>query len=205
MFFYKTPALIIKLFPGILWRVETINKEIFLTFDDGPIPEVTPWVLDQLKVFGAKATFFMVGDNIIKHKDIYQQVIAHGHGIGNHTLNHLNGWQTDTKEYLDNITKSEQLVETKGAKLFRPPYGKLKWAQYQVLKLDYKIIMWDVLSGDFFKKIKQEDCLEKCVKNTSPGSVVVFHDSKKTFDKLKYVFPRYLEHFSELGYTFKSL
>ena len=105
MFFYKTPALITKLFPDILWHVETSNKEIFLTFDDGPIPEVTTWVLDQLKVFGAKATFFMVGDNIIKHKDIYQQVIAEGHSIGNHTLNHLNGWQTDSKEYLDNITK----------------------------------------------------------------------------------------------------
>lgn len=205
MFFYKTPALIAKLFPDVHWQVETSNKEIYLTFDDGPIPEVTPWVLDQLNDFGAKATFFMVGDNIIKHKEIYDKVKGQGHGIGNHTFNHLNGWHTSTKEYLENVSKSEDLVETKDAKMFRPPYGKLKRAQYRALKQEYKIIMWDVLSGDFSKKLKREACLDKSIKNTSSGSIIVFHDSKKTIDKLKYILPRYLEHFSELGYTFKSL
>ena len=205
MFLHKTPVLLTKLFPDILWRVETSKKEIYLTFDDGPIPEVTTWTLAQLDKFNAKATFFMVGDNINKHKEIFNQVIDKGHAAGNHTYNHINGWQTKTGEYLENITKAEVLFNGQSNRLFRPPHGRLKWSQYRGLKADNKIIMWDVLSGDFSNKLTNENCLEKSIKNTSAGSIIVFHDSLKVFEKLKYVLPRYLEHFSLLGYSFKSL
>jgi len=205
MFFHKTPTLLTRLFPDILWRLETDNKDIYLTFDDGPIPEVTNWTLDQLNQFNARATFFMVGDNILKHKEIFNQVIEQGHSVGNHSYHHMNGWKENTKEYIENVSEAEVLFEGVSKRFFRPPYGRLKWAQYKALKKEYNIIMWDVLSGDFSGKLTNEACLSKSIKNTSSGSVIVFHDSAKAFSKLKYVLPRYLEHFSQLGYSFKSL
>jgi peptidoglycan-N-acetylglucosamine deacetylase len=202
MYLVKTPQFIQNLFPNFTWRIPTQDKELFLTFDDGPIPEVTPWVLDQLRAFQAKATFFCVGDNIRKHPEVFQQVKAEGHSVGNHTYNHLNGWASDNIPYFHNVRHAANLTNSD---LFRPPYGRLKPKQAQFLQRHYRIVMWDVLSGDFDPNISDEQCLSNVLNNASDGSIIVFHDSLKAKDKLEYVLPRVLKHFSEQGYTFQSL
>jgi peptidoglycan/xylan/chitin deacetylase (PgdA/CDA1 family) len=190
------------MFPNYTWKVNADKKEIFLTFDDGPIPEVTPWVLKTLEKFNAKASFFCVGDNVRKHPEIYQQLIDRNHTIGNHTFNHLNGWMTDNISYFHNIRKCATVVKSD---LFRPPYGKLKPKQTQFLSRHYKIVMWDVLSGDFDPKISADECYQKVINSAKEGSIIVFHDSLKAFDKLKTVLPKVLDYFTELGFTFKAL
>ncbi len=202
MYLVKTPKLIQNLFPNFTWRIPTDEKELFLTFDDGPIPEVTPWVLDQLEQYDAKATFFCVGDNIRKHPEVFNQVVERGHAVGNHTFNHLNGWASDNLPYFHNIRHCAHMVNSV---LFRPPYGQLKPRQAQFLQRHYRIVMWDVLSGDFDPNITPEQCLDNVINNAGPGSIVVFHDSLKAEDKLSYVLPRVLEHFSALGYSFGKL
>ena len=193
-----------KFYSSALWRVPTQEKKIFLTFDDGPIPEITPWVLSTLKQFNAKATFFCVGGNIEKHSEVFQQIISEGHSIGNHTYNHLNGWKTNTKEYLENISKwnSNCNYETK---MFRPPYGKLSLSQYSILKSQYSVIMWDVLSGDFDQTISEEKCLQNVLSKTREGSIVVFHDSIKAKKNLFFALPKFLEYFSEKKFSFSPL
>jgi peptidoglycan/xylan/chitin deacetylase (PgdA/CDA1 family) len=205
MYLHKTPIWLGSLFPNILWSINTEAKEIYLTFDDGPVPDATPWVLEQLNQYNAKATFFMVGDNIHKHYELFTEVVNHQHTVGNHTFNHLNGWITNNQTYFENVSKAEKIIGTNTSQLFRPPHGRLKWSQYRRLKKNYNIVMWDVLSGDFNSSLSQEDCLGKSIKATVPGSVIVFHDSAKTIDKLKYVLPRYLEYFAALNFTFKAL
>jgi peptidoglycan/xylan/chitin deacetylase (PgdA/CDA1 family) len=205
MYFHKTPAFIATLFPDILWRVKTTNKEIYLTFDDGPVPEATPWVLDELDKFNAKATFFMVGENIEKNPEIFEEVLARGHTAGNHTYNHLKGGETNNTNYFDNIRKAENFLNSKSTNLFRPPHGRLKWSQYKRLKKIYKIIMWDVLSGDFSSVLSAGECLDKSLKASEPGSIIVFHDSIKSIAKLKRVLPKYLDSFASAGFTFKAL
>ena len=173
-----------------------------MTFDDGPIPIVTPFVLNILKKHNAKATFFCIGDNVRKHPDVFAEVKKDGHAIGNHTYNHLKGWVTDNQVYLDNFLQADKLLDTP---LFRPPYGRIKRAQAKLLKQarpDLKIIMWDVLSGDFDMSLKPEEALNNVLKNAKDGSIVLFHDSVKAFHKMEYALPRVLEHFSKLGYTF---
>jgi len=202
MYLTKTPNFIQNLFPGYTWKVNSTEKEIFLTFDDGPIPEVTPWVLDLLEKFNAKASFFCVGDNVRKHSTIFNQVVSAGHTIGNHTFNHLNGWTTDNIRYFHNIRKCAHIVKSD---LFRPPYGKLKPKQTQFLSRHYNIIMWDVLSGDFDPNLSASDCYQKVIKSTSAGSIIVFHDSLKAFDKLQVVLPKVLQYFTEQGYSFRAL
>ena len=202
MYLVKTPKFIQSLFPNFHWKVPTSEKIIYLTFDDGPIPEVTPWVLEQLAQVDAKATFFCVGDNVRKHPEVFQQVLEAGHKVGNHTYNHLNGWTTENIPYFHNVRHCAQLVKSE---FFRPPYGRLMPRQSQFLQRHYQIIMWDVLSGDFDQKITQEQCLQNVLQKTQAGSIVVFHDSLKAFDNLSYVLPRALEHFSELGYRFEAL
>lgn len=202
MYLIKTPQFIQNLFPNFTWRIPTPEKVIYLTFDDGPIPEVTPWVLDQLKQYNAKATFFCVGDNIRKHPEVFQQVKEEGHSVGNHTFNHLNGWSSDNIPYFHNVRNGASMVHTV---LFRPPYGRLKPKQAQFLQRHYRIVMWDVLSGDFDPAISEEQCLANVINNTQNGSIVVFHDSLKTKEKLAYVLPRVLDHFSQLGYRFERL
>ncbi len=202
MYLVKTPQFIQNLFPNFTWRIPTQEKVLYLTFDDGPIPEVTPWVLEQLDAHQAKATFFCVGDNIRKHPEVFQQVKSQGHSIGNHTFNHLNGWLTDNIPYFHNVRNASNLVQTV---LFRPPYGRLKPKQAQFLQRHYRIVMWDVLSGDFDATISAERCLANVLENAKRGSIIVFHDSLKTIEKLLYVLPRVLTHFSELGYGFKAL
>ena len=202
MYLVKTPHLIQNLFPNFTWRIPSQEKTLFLTFDDGPIPEVTPWVLDQLAAYNAKATFFCVGDNVKKHPEVFQQVISQGHSVGSHTQNHLNGWSTENIPYFHNVRHAANITHST---LFRPPYGRLRPKQAQFLQRHYRIVMWDVLSGDFDPKITSEHCLNNVINNAGKGSIVVFHDSLKAEDKLKYVLPRVLEHFSNEGYNFDKL
>ena len=198
----KTPHFIQDLFPNYTWRIPTREKVLYLTFDDGPIPAVTPWVLEQLEAFQAKATFFCVGDNIRKHPEVFNQVVEKGHAVGNHTFNHLNGWQTENISYFHNVRHCANMVHSV---LFRPPYGRLKPKQAQFLQRHYRIVMWDVLSGDFDPKLSEEQCLANVLNNAENGSIIVFHDSLKAEDKLHYVLPKVLEYFAEQGYVFGKL
>jgi peptidoglycan/xylan/chitin deacetylase (PgdA/CDA1 family) len=206
MLLHKTPLLAQWLYPNLVWKKKVNAKIIYLTFDDGPIPEVTPWVLAQLKEYNAKATFFCVGDNIRKHSDIFSKVVQEDHSIGNHTFHHLNGWKTDSMTYLKDFLCCEEEIQKSGIKsnLFRPPYGRITPKQIKQLS-SRQIIMWDVLSGDFLSRIKPEQVLNKILKYTQNGSIIVFHDSQKAFKNLEYVLPKYLEHFSQLGYEFHAL
>lgn len=202
MYLVKTPKIIQNLFPNFIWSMPTKEKVLYLTFDDGPIPEVTSWVLDTLQQYNAKATFFCVGENVSKHPEIFAQINAQGHSVGNHTHNHLSGWSSENLPYFHNVRKCAQLVQSN---LFRPPYGRLKPKQAMFLQRHYKVIMWDVLSGDFDQKLEPEQCLGNVMLKSGPGSIIVFHDSLKAEKNLKYALPRTLEYFSKLGYRFENL
>lgn len=205
MYLVKTPWLLKKLYPQLTWNLDRDKPVIYLTFDDGPIPVVTPFVLKILKRFNAKATFFCIGDNVQKHPDIFKQVQADGHAIGNHTFNHLKGWKTEDTTYRDNFVQADKLLNTP---LFRPPYGRIKRSQIKLLtdaRPDIKIMMWDVLSGDFDMTLQPEDCLKGVMKHTGNGAIVVFHDSLKAFNRLEHVLPRALEAWSKAGYSFEKL
>ncbi|MBK6860079.1 MAG: polysaccharide deacetylase family protein [Saprospiraceae bacterium] len=202
MYLSFTPRFLQSMFSELLWRVESQRPELFLTFDDGPIPDVTPWVLEQLEEFDAKASFFCVGQNIERFPAIFNQIIDQGHTIGNHTYNHLSGWCTDNPTYFQNVQKGAKIS---GSNLFRPPYGRLRPSQTRFLKRHYQIVMWDVLSGDFDPNLSAEACFSNVIKNTQPGSIIVFHDSLKSAKKLYEVLPRILEYYSLLGYQFKAL
>ena len=195
-------TLLASLTKNLIWSVKTDKKEVFLTFDDGPIPVVTPWVVETLEKYKAKATFFCVGDNVKKNQDVYQLILDKGHKIGNHTMNHLNGWTNFNKTYFENIEKCDNLIHSN---LFRPPYGKIKPTQINYLKKKYKIIMWDVLTKDYDESLAGEDCFEKVHKNCKPGSIVVFHDSLKAEKRLRIALPKTLDYLSKEGYTFSSL
>ena len=202
MYLTRTPNFIQNLFPNFTWRVPTEQKVAYLTFDDGPIPEITPWVLDQLDAYQAKATFFCVGENVTKHPDIFEMVVQRGHQVGNHTYNHLSGWSTDNMDYYHNVRKCAQLVKSS---LFRPPYGRLKPHQVQFLQRHYQIVMWDVLSGDFDPGTTLEQCYENVMSKVRNGSIIVFHDSIKAKEKMQYTLPLVLEELSSRGYTFESI
>jgi peptidoglycan/xylan/chitin deacetylase (PgdA/CDA1 family) len=205
MYLVKTPWLLKKLYPQLMWQVNSAPRCIYLTFDDGPIPIVTPFVLNILKQYNAKATFFCIGDNVRKHPEIFEQVKNEGHAIGNHTYNHLKGWDTDDQTYLNNFLQADKLLNTT---LFRPPYGRMKRSQVKLLK-DAKpgldIIMWSVLSGDFDVSLKPEKCLDNVLKNTQSGDIVLFHDSLKAKERMEYVLPRAMEEWSKEGYVFSGL
>ena len=202
MYLVKSPRLLQALAPSLTWHIPTDEKVLYLTFDDGPIPGVTPFVLAELRRFGAQATFFCVGDNVRKHPDVFAQILAEGHTVGNHTFNHLNGWKTPLAPYLENVAACAQLV---GSQLFRPPYGRLRRAQRKALEGQYRIVMWDVLSGDFDLNISGETCLENVLQNALPGSIIVMHDSLKAEPRLRFALPRVLEHFAGQGYAFEAL
>ncbi|HNP17855.1 MAG TPA: polysaccharide deacetylase family protein [Fulvivirga sp.] len=206
MFFHRTPWVVKKLYPTLTWQKPTTEKVIYLTFDDGPIPNLTEFVLDCLADYKAKATFFCVGDNLRKHNNIAQMVIDNGHKLGNHTYNHLNGWQTTDSNYIDNIVKCEiELAKLgQGLDLFRPPYGKIKRSQIKRLS-GKKIMMWDVLTGDYSHSVTPEQCLKHSIQSTSKGSIVLFHDNIKAEKNLKFTVPRYIEHFKSQGFEFRSL
>ncbi|MBN8643293.1 MAG: polysaccharide deacetylase family protein [Flavobacteriales bacterium] len=218
----KTNWLIKKLFSNYVWDIPNHENKVYLTFDDGPTPEITEWMLTQLKSFDAKATFFCIGDNVRKFPEIFQKVTNDGHSIGNHTFNHLNGWNTEKEVYIKNVELCNQvMVESKRQKaessittikdnlqteLFRPPYGKIKPSQSKILrKQGYKIIMWDVISYDFDATIPPEKCLENVLKNVQSGSIIVFHDSKKAFQNLEFVLPRTLQFLKENGFVCDKL
>jgi peptidoglycan-N-acetylglucosamine deacetylase len=202
MYLVKSPFWLKWLYPSLTWNKSRVDKTIYLTFDDGPIPVVTPFVLRTLKKFNAQATFFCIGDNVQKHPEIYQQVVQEGHKVGNHTFNHLNGWKTDDAEYINNIAKCADLVHSN---FFRPPYGQGKRSQYSILNTQYSIIMWDVLSGDFDELITAEKCLKNVIKYTRNGSIVVFHDSLKAFPRLEHALPAALDYWHRQGYRFAAL
>lgn len=208
---HKTPFWLKRLYPKRVWdgyETATNQKVIYLSFDDGPIPMVTPWVLQTLKSFDAKASFFCIGDNLKKYPEIAKQVLASGHSLGNHTFHHVNGWETPFETYCKEVDKTSDVFKSFNldTQLFRPPYGKMTSKQADfVLEKNYKILMWDVLSKDYNQKLKPERLLQKSIKATQNGSIVVFHDSKKAFKNLNYMLPKYLQHFSKLGYNFKKL
>jgi peptidoglycan/xylan/chitin deacetylase (PgdA/CDA1 family) len=189
-------------YPDLQWAVKTDNKEIYLTFDDGPNPEITGKVLDILDQFDARATFFCVGQNVEKFPDVYHEILLRKNQAGNHTYNHLVGWKTSNNEYVEKIEKCRQLVDSR---LFRPPHGKIKRSQIGLLKKEYTIVMWSVLTYDFSKTISAGQCLQIALKHTRPGSIVVFHDSEKALRNMQFALPRFLEHFKNKGFHFKTL
>lgn len=204
------------MFPNYVWDIATTEKVIYLTFDDGPTPEITNWTLDVLKSHNAKATFFCIGKNIEKHPEIFQSILDEKHVIGNHTLNHVKGWKTNTDLYLKEVADTQKIINKETSKstnhkpstnnLFRPPFGKIKNKQGKaLLALGYKIIMWDILPFDWKANITTEACLKNAISKTRNGSIIVFHDSVKASRNMKYTLPKVLEHFSKKGFIFKSL
>lgn len=201
----KMPKFVPWLYPKRIWAFSRLEPNVYLTFDDGPIPEVTPWVLEQLKSHNAKATFFCIGENILKHPDIFSNIKKEGHEIGNHTYHHLKGTDTETDAYLEDTKKVEQLIGYRPW-LFRPPYGKMTKAQAQgIHALKYHIVMWDVLSYDWYKTISEEKCLDNVLSNIQPGSVVVFHDSLKAERNMRYALPKVLEYIDKKGWKTKAI
>jgi len=201
----KTPTLLKKIFPERIWKINTDEKILYLTFDDGPHPEATLFVLDELKKYNAKATFFCVGQNVKENFSVYQRIISEGHKPGNHTYSHLNGWKTDDKTYVEDIAKASKIIDSD---LFRPPYGRITKFQIKTIsgeKLHLKTIMWDVLSGDFDPSVNGENCYLNVINNAKPGSIVVFHDSLKSFATLQYSLPKLLGYYFNKGYKFDTL
>ncbi|MEG1581291.1 MAG: polysaccharide deacetylase family protein [Bacteroidaceae bacterium] len=187
------------LYPFALWRMDKSQRAVYLTFDDGPIPEVTPWVLDVLDKYQIKATFFMVGENVYKHPEIYQMVKDRGHRLGNHTYNHIGGLRHGIRSYLRNVTDADELIHTD---LFRPPHGWMKWEQYIAVRLKYRIVMWDLVTRDYSTKLNGRDVLLNVRKYARPGSIITFHDSLRSEDKLIYALPRAIEWLQSQGYAF---
>lgn len=187
---------------GLRWEMPDSDNSIYLTFDDGPHPDTTPLILEMLAQKDVKASFFCVGENVARFPEIFQMILDAGHAVGNHSYNHLKGWNTDTKKYVENVEKCSKVVNSS---LFRPPYGKMKHAQRRALRDHYQIIMWSVLSRDYDEKIGKESCLEKSWKYTKPGTIIVFHDHKKALAKLKWVLPKYIEMANLKGYHFEVL
>lgn len=198
---YKTPGIFKKIYPDFFWSIPSKNA-IYLTFDDGPTPKVTEWVLSELKKFNAQATFFCIGKNVKENPSLYQNILSAGHSVGNHTFHHLKGRNTDTKSYLLDINKTKILINSN---LFRPPYGSIKPRQSKQLKPEMKIIMWDVLSYDWEKDFDVEKAYQKVVQATQPGSIVVFHDSLKADKNLKILLPKLLSYWQEKGFEFRGI
>ncbi|MDR0542639.1 MAG: polysaccharide deacetylase family protein [Dysgonamonadaceae bacterium] len=195
-FFYRA------LFPGACWRFNKDEKVVFLTFDDGPIPEMTPWVLDVLDTYGIQAVFFCVADNVRKYPEIYQEILARGHRTGNHTFHHLQGLKVTTKTYLKDVEEAAGLIDSK---LFRPPYGHIRLPQFFKLRNDYTIILWDVVTRDYSRLMTPEQVFNNVKKYVRNGSVIVFHDSLKGGEKTRYALPRSIEWLLEQGYQFKLI
>ena len=206
-YFVKTPGWLKRIYDSYIWSIPVNDKILYLTFDDGPHPEATPFVLKELKKYNALATFFCIGKNVVSYPAIYKQLINEGHSVGNHTYNHLNGWKTGNDDYLKDIALASHEIDSE---LFRPPYGRITSFQAKNLRSamkgkEPKVIMWDVLSGDFDIDCTPQQCLANVLLATVSGSIIIFHDSEKAFPNLAYTLPRILNYFSEKGYLFKSL
>lgn len=209
----KTPKFVKSLFPNYTWDIDTTEKEIYLTFDDGPTLEITAWTLDILNQYDAKATFFCIGANVEKHPDIFKSILENGHAIGNHTQEHIKGWKTATKAYVKNIEKAQKVFESniqnsefRILNLFRPPYGKITPKKgKRLIALGYNIVMWDVLSFDWDNTVTPEQCFNNVISKVKNGSIIVFHDSVKASKNMLYTLPKVLEYYSDEGYSFKAL
>jgi len=219
----KTPLVVQKLFSQYTWEIASDTKDIYLTFDDGPTPEITNWVLDLLKQYDAKATFFCIGKNIEIHPEIFQDIMHDGHTIGNHTYNHIKGWKSSVIDYVENVDKAQRIIHSQIpnsklqsseienpqftiSNLFRPPYGQITPKQgSELIKLGYKVIMWSVLSIDWDDFVSRKICLNNVITKADSGSIIVFHDSIKASKNMQYALPKVLDYFSKKGYTFKSL
>ena len=205
---HQVPFFLPLLYPRLTWRVNSADRELFLTFDDGPVPGPTESVLDILSSRSIQATFFCTGDNIRKHPDIFSRIVAQGHVVGNHTVNHLNGWKTSTEEYIRNVKDFDNIAAGHGypqsVRLFRPPYGRITRRQINALA-DYRIVMWDVLSQDYNHRLSPETCLRRTLAACRPGSIIVFHDSYKSQKNMEFVLPRLIDHFADKHYNFKPM
>ncbi len=203
MYFYSAPFWIRAIYPkGLIWRIPTSKREVFLTFDDGPVPEVTPLVIEILKKYNIKATFFCVGENVQKYPEVFKMLSKNGHATGNHTFHHVKAFKTEYNTYLSEVENCNQLVNSN---LFRPPHGQIDRKIAQTLRKNFKIIMWTALTGDYNNKLSGQQCLENAIKNTRPGSIIVFHDSIKAHDRMVFALPLYIEYCLKEGYSFKIL
>ncbi len=200
MFIEQPPLLLRWIYPRALWRMDKHVKAVYLTFDDGPIPEITPWVLDLLDRYRMKATFFLVGDNVRKHPEEYRMIVEQGHRVGNHTYNHIQGLHYLSKHYLANVEKANELIHTD---LFRPPHGFMRWTEYMILRNKYRMVMWDVVTRDYSKRLDGAEVFEKVKKYVRNGSIITFHDSLKSERNMKYALPRSIDWLLEQGYEFK--
>ena len=200
MFVEQPPQFIRWLYSRACWRMSASERAVYLTFDDGPIPEVTPWVIDVLDKYHIKATFFMVGENVCKHPDEFKMVVDRGHRIGNHTHNHLRGLGECVEHYVDNVEKADGYLATD---LFRPPYGFMRLSQYRALRERYHVIMWDLVTRDYDSKLTGEQVLGKVKRYVRPGSIITFHDSVRSIENLRYALPRSIEWLLAEGYEFK--
>ncbi len=204
MYVTKIPAIVRFIYNKYIWRIPNNSNAIYLTFDDGPHPTITPWVLDLLLRYNIKASFFCIGNNAQQHTEIVKRIVDEGHTIGNHTYNHDNGWQTNTLPYMQSIERASQCLPQ--SKLFRPPYGKIKKTQGLALrKLGYKIIMWDIISADFDNTISNEQCYKNAIKGLQAGSIIVFHDSEKAKQRMQYALPTFIEYALAKGFTFSTI
>ncbi len=198
---FQTPAFVHRLFPELLWNVPVTDDVIYLTFDDGPHPVITPKVLNILSQYDAKACFFCVGNNVHKYPEIFHQVVDAGHLVGNHSYHHINGWRTPDEVYFKDVDACDKLVRSR---YFRPPYGKIRPSQMKHLKKHYRLVMWSAITYDFDYNITKKDCLNIAISKTSRGGIIVFHDSLKAEKNMLFALPRYLEHYSKLGYRFET-
>lgn len=219
----KTPFIVKKLFPNYVWDIPSNENVLYLTFDDGPTPEITDWTLNILKTYNAKATFFCIGNNIAKYPNIFDRIIKEAHSVGNHTFHHAKGWNTSSEDYVEEVLKTSQLMSsefeviskqlndnsspiTPNSKLFRPPYGQITPSQGKsLIKQGYKIIMWDVISFDWEDSISYEKCYQNVISKARPGSIVVFHDSIKASEHMQYALPKVLDYFSKKGFEFRRI
>ena len=200
MLIEQPPKLLRWLYPRALWRMDKNVKAVYLTFDDGPIPNITPWVLDLLDKYNIKATFFLVGDNVRKHPEEFKMIVERGHRVGNHTFNHISGLKYLSYNYLENTNKADELINST---LFRPPHGWMRWGQYIVLSHRYTVVMWDLVTRDYSKRLNGRQVLRNVKKYVRNGSIITFHDSIKSEKNLKYALPRAIDWLLEQGYEFK--
>ena len=201
-YLYKTPQLLKWYYPSLIWDFTTAEKCVYLTFDDGPTKEYTLWILEELEKYNAKATFFCIGNNVENYPKEFEEIIQQGHSVGNHTYNHMNGWNNSLLSYMRDVRKCETVFNST---LFRPPHGRMSNKQRAVLSKEFKVIMWDVLSGDFDTSLSGEECADAVIDHTTNGSIIVFHDSKKAAERLKNALPIVLETLTAQGYTFKAI
>lgn len=203
MFIEQPPVLYRILFPEAVWRIKRKkHRVVYLTFDDGPVPEVTPWVLDTLDKYGVKATFFMVGDNVARNPQLFEEIKRRGHCYGNHTMNHLQGMKTTRDDYMYNIDQANELIDST---LFRPPHGLMKWSQARAIKERYNIIMYDLVTRDYSRNLNGDEVLANVRRYARNGSIIVFHDSLKAEKNLRYALPRAIEWLKEQGYEFETI